>query len=146
MTKQDIQNDMKAAMKAKASERLLVIRTLLSAIKQKEIDEQIELDDAQVLAVIDKMIKQRQDSIRQFEQAKRQDLIDVEAFEISVLQAYLPPALSQEEIQALIATAITTTQATSMQDMGKVMELLKPQLQGRADMASVSKLIKEKLS
>jgi uncharacterized protein YqeY len=146
MIKQNIQNDIKAAMKAKDAERLLVVRTLLSAIKQKEIDEQIELDDTQVLAVIDKMLKQRQDSIKQFEQAKRQDLIDVEAFEISILQAYLPPALSHEEIQDLITNAITNTQATSIQDMGKVMEALRPQLQGRADTGAVSKLIKEKLT
>ncbi|MDF3054995.1 MAG: hypothetical protein K0Q74_902 [Gammaproteobacteria bacterium] len=145
MMKQNIQNDMKVAMKAQDAKRLLVIRTLLAAIKQKEIDEQVELSDAQVLAVVDKMVKQRQDSIKQFELAKRQDLINVEAFEISILQAYLPPPFSQEEIQALVETAMKTVNATGVQDIGKVMDLLKPQLQGRADMSVVSKLVKEKL-
>jgi uncharacterized protein YqeY len=144
--KQNIQNDMKAAMKAKDSQRLLVIRTLMAAIKQKEIDEQIELDDTQVLAVIDKMLKQRQDSINQFAQANRQDLIDKETAEAAILQTYLPPQLDQTEIEKMIAQTITETGAAGMQDMGKVMGILKPQLQGRADMGAVSKLIKDKLS
>lgn len=143
--KQNIQNDMKEAMKAKEASRLGVIRLLLSAIKQVEVDERIEMEDPQILAVIDKMIKQRQDSINQFQQAGRQDLADQEAFEISILQAYLPPPLSDDEVQALVQAAIEKTGATSMKEMSSVMAILKPQLQGRADMGAVSKIIKAKL-
>ncbi|HVV68207.1 MAG TPA: GatB/YqeY domain-containing protein [Gammaproteobacteria bacterium] len=144
--KQRIQEDMKAAMKAQATQKLGTIRLLMAAIKQREVDERITLDDSQVLAVIDKMIKQRQDSANQFQQANRLDLAEQENFEISVLQGYLPPALSDQEIRALIDQAITALNASSMKDMGRVMAELKPQLQGRADMAVVSSLIKEKLS
>ena len=143
--KQHIQDDMKTAMKAHDSRRLGTIRLLLAAIKQREVDERIMLDDSQILAVIDKMIKQRQDSANQFQQAQRIDLAEQENFEISVLQAYLPPALSDQEIQSLIEQAIASLNASSMKDMGRVMTELKPQLQGRADMAVVSQIIKEKL-
>lgn len=144
--KQHIQEDMKAAMKAQATQKLGTIRLLMAAIKQREVDERITLDDSQVLAVIDKMIKQRQDSAHQFQQANRLDLAEQENFEISVLQTYLPPALSEQEIKELIEQTITALNANSMKDMGRVMAELKPKLQGRADMAVVSSLIKEKLS
>ena len=144
--KQRIQDDMKTAMKAQETQRLGTIRLLMAAIKQREVDERITLDDSQILAVIDKMIKQRQDSASQFQQANRMDLADQENFEISVLQAYLPPALSEQEIRGLIDQAVTALNASSMKDMGRVMAELRPQLQGRADMAVVSGIIKEKLS
>ncbi len=143
--KSRIQEDMKAAMKSRDSQRLGAIRLLLAAIKQREVDERISLDDTQVLSVIDKMIKQRQDSAHQFKEAGRQELADQENFEISILQAYLPPALSNQEIHSLIQQAIATVNATSMKDMGKVMAHLKPQVQGRADMGVVSAKIKELL-
>lgn len=137
---------MKDAMRAKAKERLVVIRGVLAAIKQREIDEQIELDDAQVLAVLDKLVKQRKDSAQQFRDANRIDLAEKEEMEMKVLQEYLPAALTAEEIAQLIDDAISSTGAQSMKDMGKVMGLLKPQVQGRADMSEVSTLIKQKLS
>ena len=143
--RQQVQEDMKAAMKAHDAKRLGAIRLLLAAIKQREIDERIVLDDAQVLAVIDKMIKQRQDSAEQFQNAGRMDLVDQEKFEISILSAYLPPALSEQEIAEYIQKAIQYLGATSMKDMGKVMAELKPQLQGRADISLVSAKIKELL-
>jgi uncharacterized protein YqeY len=143
---QRIKDDMKTAMKAQATQRLGTIRLLMAAIKQREVDERITLDDSQILAVIDKMLKQRQDSASQFQQANRMDLADQENFEISVLQAYLPPALSEQEIRELIDQMIATLNANSMKDMGRVMAELRPQLQGRADMAVVSSIIKEKLS
>ena len=133
-------------MRAKAKERLVVIRGVLAAIKQREIDEQIELDDAQVLAVLDKLVKQRKDSAQQFRDADRIDLAEKEEMEMKVLQEYLPAALTAEEIAQLIDDAISSTGAQSMKDMGKVMGLLKPQVQGRADMSEVSTLIKQKLS
>jgi len=137
---------MKAAMKSGDKPRLGIIRLILAAIKQREVDERIELDDAQVLAVLDKMVKQRRDSVEQFEKAGRTELADQEKFEISVIQEYLPAQLGEDEISALIAEAIAVTGAQSMKDMGKVMGILKPKLQGRADMGAVSGLIKQNLS
>jgi hypothetical protein len=145
MLKQRIQDDMKSAMKGGDKPRLGVIRLLMAAIKQREVDERIELDDTQILAVLDKMVKQRRDSINQYEQAGRPELADQEAFEISVLQGYLPEALSETEIAAMIREAIQATGAESVRDMGKVMGQLKPKMQGRADMGAVSALIKQLL-
>jgi hypothetical protein len=146
MLKQRLQDDMKAAMKAGDKRRLGVVRLINAAIKQREVDERVELDDTQVLVVLDKMLKQRRDSISQYEQAGREDLAAQERFEVEVCQAYMPAALSDDEIAGLIAEAIDSTGASSMQDMGKVMALLKPKLQGRADMAAVSKQIKARLA
>ncbi len=143
--KLQIQNDMKDAMRAKDQTRLGTIRLLMAAIKQVEIDDQKVLADADVLTVINKMIKQRRDSIAQFSAAHRQELADKEQAEITILQGYLPEQLSEAEITALIAEAIKTSGATEMRDMGKVMGLLKTKLAGRADMSEVSKLIKEQL-
>lgn len=140
-----ITEDMKSAMRAKETARLGAIRLLLAAIKQREVDERIELDDTQIIAAIDKMLKQRRDSISQFEAAGRQDLADIEHFEISVLQAYMPDAASDDEIDALIAQAVADTGAAGVKDMGKVMAAVKPKLAGRADMAQVSTRIKAKL-
>ena len=144
--KDQLTEDMKTAMRSKDKERLGVIRLALAALKQREIDERIELDDTQVLAVLDKMLKQRKDSISQFDSAGRQDLVDKETFEVSVLQEYLPTALSEQEIEALVNTVITEVGAKSMQDMGAVMAKLKPQTQGRADMSMVSQKVKAALS
>ncbi len=144
--KAKITDDMKTAMRARDSARLSAIRLLLAAIKQKEVDERIELVDADVLTVIDKMLKQRRDSISQYEAAGRQDLADVEKFEVAVLTEYMPQALSAAEIEAAIALAVTTSGAQGMQDMGKVMSVLKPQLAGRADIAQVSGLVKAALA
>lgn len=141
-----IQEDMKTAMKAHDSRKLGVIRLLMAAIKQREVDERITLDQTQILAVIDKMLKQRQDSANQFQNAGRMDLADQENFEILVLQEYLPPALNEGEITAIIAETMERLNATSIKDMGRVMNELRPQLQGRADMAVVSQLLKQKLS
>jgi len=141
-----ISDDMKSAMKAKETERLSAIRLLMAAIKQKEVDERIELDDAAIVAVIDKMLKQRRDSISQYEAAQRQDLADKEKAEMTVLMAYMPQQLSEAEIDALVAKAVVDSGAASMQDMGKVMGLLRPQLAGRADMALVSARIKARLT
>ncbi|MCW8847423.1 MAG: GatB/YqeY domain-containing protein [Sedimenticola sp.] len=146
MLKQRIQDDMKAAMKGGDKPRLGVIRLLMAAIKQREVDERIELDDTQVLVVLDKMVKQRRDSITQYEQASRPELAEQEAFEITVLQDYLPTALTEDEITAMIQEAIQSTGAESIRDMGKVMGQLKPKMQGRADMGAVSGLIKQQLS
>lgn len=144
--RQRITEDMKVAMRAGDTKRRDAIRLLQAAIKQREVDERIELDDAAVIAVIEKMLKQRKDSIAQYEAAQRNDLADIEKDEASVLSTYMPQALSDAEIDHLIAEAIATTHAQGMQDMGKVMALLKPQLAGRADMAKVSSLIKGKIS
>ena len=144
--KQKITEDMKAAMRSGDTKQRDTIRLLQAAIKQREVDERIELDDAAVIAVIAKMLKQRRDSIAQYEAAQRQDLANVEKDEISVLSAYMPQALSESEIEILIAEAISEAEAKGMQDMGKVMALLKPKLTGRADMAKVSSLIKGKIS
>ncbi|WP_111655773.1 GatB/YqeY domain-containing protein [Isoalcanivorax indicus] len=137
---------MKDAMRAKDSARLGVIRMALAALKQVEVDERIELDDARVLAILDKQVKQRQDAARQYGDAGRQDLADTELAEIEVLREFLPQPLSDDEIDALISQAIADTGAAGMQDMGKVMGQLKPQLQGRADMGAVSGRIKARLT
>lgn len=144
--KERITADMKEAMKAKDTEKLGVIRMIMAAIKQQEIDKQITLDEAQTLAVIEKMIKQRNDAIKQFAEAGRDDLVAKESAEADVLKIYLPPQLSDEEIEAAIKAAITETGASSMADMGKVMGVLKPQLTGKADMGNVSGKIKALLS
>ena len=145
MLKERIQDDVKAAMRAGEKRRLGVIRLVMAAIKQREVDERIELDDAQVLAVLDKMVKQRRDSIKQYTEAGRNDLADVEQAEVEIIQGYLPAALSDDEIAAIIEQAIADTGAASMADMGKVMGKVKPQVQGRADMGAVSGLVKAKL-
>ncbi|MBA3979645.1 MAG: glutamyl-tRNA amidotransferase [Alcanivorax sp.] len=137
---------MKDAMRAKDSARLGVIRMALAALKQVEVDERAELDDARVLAILDKQVKQRQDAARQYTDAGRQDLADTELAEIEVLRDFLPQPLSDDEIDALISQAIAETGAAGMQDMGKVMGLLKPQMQGRADMGAVSGRIKARLT
>ena len=144
--KTQLNEDMKTAMRAKDKPRLGVIRLALAAIKQREVDERIELDDTEVLVVLDKMVKQRRESIRQYREAKRDDLADKEDFEISVIQDYLPTALSDDELQKIIQSAISESGASSMKDMGKLMAVLKPQVQGRADMSAVSKIVKEALS
>lgn len=144
--KTKISDDMKAAMRAKESERLATIRLLQAAIKQKEVDERIELSDEQVLAVIDKMVKQRKDSITQFEAGGRQDLADIEKAELVVLSAYMPVALSDAEVQAEVAAAVAAVGAAGPQDMGKVMGVLKPKLAGRADMTAVSAMVKAALT
>ncbi len=146
MLKQQIQGDMKTAMKAGDKVRLGVIRLILAAIKQREVDERIELDDAQVLAVLDKMLKQRRDSITQYSGAGREDLADVERFEVEVIQGYLPAALTEEELTKLLDEAIASSGAAAMSDMGKVMAILRPQVQGRADMGAVSAMVKQRLA
>jgi uncharacterized protein len=140
-----IQDDMKVAMKSGEKPRLGAIRLILAALKQREVDERIELDDTQVLAVLDKMVKQRRDSVSQYVAAGREDLAEVERFEIGVIQTYLPAALSDDEIAALLDAAIQQTGASAMSDMGKVMAILKPQVQGRADVGAVSALVKRRL-
>ncbi len=137
---------MKDAMRAKAKERLGAIRLMLADIKRIEVDERIEIDDARVLVVLDKMLKQRRDSISQYTKAGRQELADIEEAEIVVIQEFLPEALSDEELTAMIDDAIATTGAESMRDMGKVMGIIKPKIQGRADAGAVSGMIKNKLS
>lgn len=144
--KQQISEDMKTAMRAKETARLGAIRLLLAAMKQKEVDERIELSDADVLAIIDRMLKQRRDSISQYEAAGRQELADAEKFEISVLQTYMPRQMSEAEVAVAIEQAISATGAAGAQDMGKVMGILKPQLAGRADLGKVSGLVKARLS
>ena len=143
--KERITEDMKAAMRSGEKERLGVIRMLTAAIKQREVDERITLDDAQVIGVIEKMIKQRKESLQQFQAGNRPDLADKEAAEIALLQSYLPAALTEGEVDALIAEAVTTVGAASIKDMGKVMTLIKSRAQGRADMAVVGAKIKAKL-
>jgi len=140
-----IQEDMKAAMRGGDKRRLGVIRLILAAIKQREVDERIELDATQILVVLDKMLKQRRESLAQYEQAGRTDLAEQESFEIGVIQAYLPQPLTPAEIDGLIAAAIAETGAAGIKDMGKVMGILKPRLQGRADMGAVSGQIKARL-
>ena len=141
-----ITDAMKTAMKAREKQRLSAIRLILAELKRIEVDERIDVDDARVLAVLDKMCKQRRDSIEQYQAAGRTELADVEIFEIAVIQEFLPAQLSVEELDTMIAAAIAQTGAESMKDMGKVMGILKPQLQGRADMGEVSKQIKSSLS
>jgi hypothetical protein len=144
--KQRITDDMKACMKAKEKERLGTIRLILSAIKQIEVDERIELDDERVIVVLDKMLKQRRESIKQYRDAQREDLAVVEEAEITVIQDFLPQPLTESEIETLIAAAIAESEATSVKDMGKVMGLLKPKMQGCADMAVVGVKIKAALA
>ena len=144
--KQQITEDMKTAMRAKDSVRLGAIRLLLSAIKQREVDERIELNDADVIAVIEKMLKQRRDSIAAFESANRTDLADIEKFEVSVLQTYMPKQLSDDELNQIITQVIADTGAAGAKDMGKVVGLVKPLVAGVADMGKVSGLIKARLS
>ena len=140
--KEQITEDMKAAMRAKDSGRLATIRLLTAAIKQKEVDERIDVSDEQVLAIIEKMIKQRKDSISQFEAGGRQDLADIEKAELAILSTYMPAAMSEAEVQAEVAAAVTAVGAAGPQDMGKVMGVLKPKLAGRADMTAVSAMVK----
>ena len=144
--KQQITEDMKAAMRAGDARRRDAIRLLQAAIKQREVDERKELDDAAVVAVIEKMLKQRRDSIVQYEAANRQDLADAEKYEMEVLQSYMPQALSDTEVECAVAEAISAAGARGQQDMGRVMALLKPRLSGRADMSKVSALVKTKLA
>ena len=144
--KQRITDDMKACMKAKEKERLGTIRLILAALKQVEVDERIELDDARIITILDKMLKQRRESIRQYRDANREDLAIIEEAEISVIQDFLPQALTEQEIDAMIAAAVAESGATSIKDMGKVMGLLKPKMQGCADMAVVGVKIKAALA
>jgi uncharacterized protein YqeY len=143
--KDRIQQDVKDAMRAKDKSRLAAIRLITAAIKQREVDERVELDDVQVTTVLDKMAKQRRESISQFEKAGRDDLIAQEVMELEIIQSYLPEQLGDDEINALIDIAMQASGATSIKDMGKVMGELKPKLQGRADMSAVSALIKARL-
>jgi uncharacterized protein YqeY len=143
--KAQIQDDMKTAMKAGEKDRLATIRLILAALKQREVDERIELDDTMILQILDKMVKQRRDSIQQYQDAGRAELADKEQAEIDIIQTYLPEQLSEDEITAMIDAAIAETGASSMKDMGKLMGILKPKLQGRADMGAVSGLIKGRL-
>ena len=143
--KEKITEDMKNAMRAKEAARLATIRLLTSAIKQKEVDERIEVNDEQVLGIIEKMIKQRKDSITQFEAGGRQDLADIEKSELAILSTYMPAALSEAEVQAEVQAAVAASGAVGPQDMGKVMAILKPKLAGRADMTAVSAIVKAAL-
>jgi uncharacterized protein YqeY len=145
MLKQNIQDDMKAAMKAGEKRRLGVLRLILAAVKQREVDERVELTDDQVLAVLDKMVKQRRDSLTQYQQAGRAELAEQEAYEIEVCQTYLPEALGEAEIQALLDQALAETGAVGVKEMGKVMAWLKPRIQGRGDMGRVSAQVRERL-
>ncbi|MBC7573460.1 MAG: GatB/YqeY domain-containing protein [Herminiimonas sp.] len=145
LLKDQITEDMKAAMRAKEAVKLGTIRLLTAAMKQKEVDERVELTDALVLAIIEKMIKQRKDSIQQFEAGGRQDLADIEKAELAILSAYMPASLSEAEIKATVAEAVTASGAAGPQDMGKVMAIVKPKLAGRADMTVVSALVKAAL-
>ena len=144
--KNKISDDVKTAMRSKDKERLGALRLIQAAFKQKEVDERIELNDEQTLAILDKMAKQHRDSISQFKDAKRDDLVKIEEFELNIIEDYLPTQLSEDEINSHIDTAISKTGAESIKDMGKVMGLLKGELQGRADMGKVSGLIKSRLS
>jgi uncharacterized protein YqeY len=141
-----ITEDMKTALRSRETARLGAIRLLLAAVRQKEIDERIELDDVAIIAVIDKMLKQRRDSIEQYQKAARQDLVDAEQFEVTVLSGYMPQALSAAEVEAIVVAAVAESGAKTMQDMSKVMAIAKPQLAGRADMGEVSKLVKARLA
>jgi len=144
--KEQVNEDMKAALRAREKARLSALRLLIAAIKQKEIDERIELDDVAVVAVVEKLIKQRKDSVAQYQAAKRQDLANSEQFEIEVLSAYMPQPLSEEEVAELIKAALAETGAATIKDMGKVMAWIKPRLAGRADMGAVSAKIKSSLA
>ena len=144
--KAQITEDMKTAMRAKDSARLGAIRLLLAAIKQREVDERIELSDADVIAAIEKMLKQRRDSITAYESANRNDLADVEKFEVTVLQTYLPQQLTEDEVKAILEQVVVDTGAAGVKDMGKVMAAIKPLVAGRADMGKISGLIKVRLA
>ncbi|MDX1604657.1 MAG: GatB/YqeY domain-containing protein [Candidatus Competibacterales bacterium] len=144
--KQHLQDDMKTALRSRDKERLGAIRLILAAVQQREVDERTELDDTQVLALLDKLGKQRRDSIDQYRAADRDDLAARETYELEVIQGYLPKALDEAELDALIDEAIAASGATSMRDMGQVMAGLKPRVQGRADMAAVSARVKARLS
>lgn len=144
--KERINDDMKVAMKARETERLAALRLLLAAIKQREVDERVQLSDDDVISVIEKMLKQRRDSISQFEAAARNDLADKEKFEVAVLNAYMPQALAEAEIIAIVESAIAESGAVNIKDLGKVVSLVKPKVVGRADMSKVSALIKGKLA
>lgn len=144
--KDKLTEDMKTAMRAKDKDRLGAIRLALSAVKQREVDERIQLDDTQLLVILDKMIKQRRESITQYRAGSRDDLVAKEQFEIDVLQTYLPTALGEAELQQIIAAAIKETGAVSVKDMGKLMTALRPQVQGRADMGLVSQIVKQSLA
>jgi len=141
-----INEDIKTAMRARDRRRLTALRLITAAVKQREVDERIVLDDAQVLEVLARRAKQRRESIDQYRQAGRQDLVDQEAFELALLEAYLPRQLSDQELEALVSEVIGATGVTSVRDMGKVMGTLKPKLQGRADLGRVSAVVKKKLS
>ncbi|MBA4143887.1 MAG: GatB/YqeY domain-containing protein [Nitrosospira sp.] len=143
--KQQISDDMKAAMRARDNRRRDAVRLLQAAVKQREVDERIELDDASLVAVIEKMLKQRRDSIAQFEAANRHDLADAEKYEMTVLQAYMPAALGDAEVEEAVNEAISAVGAAGQQDMGRVMAVLKPKLSGRADMSKVSALVRTRL-
>jgi uncharacterized protein YqeY len=143
--KAQISEDMKTAMRAKDSVRLGAVRLLLSAIKQREVDERVELDDSNVIAVIEKMLKQRRDSITAYESANRHDLADIEKFEVTVLQTYLPQQLSEDEVKAILEQVVVDTDAAGIKDMSKVMAAIKPLVAGRADMGKISGLIKARL-
>ncbi len=145
LLKARIKDDMKAAMRAKDKDRLKIVRMILAAIKQIEVDERIELDDERIIVTLDKMLKQRRESIRQFNEAGREDLTEVEEVEILVIQDFLPKALASEEIEEMVAKAVSDSAAKSIKDMGKVMGILKPQMLGRADMSVVSSVIKARL-
>jgi uncharacterized protein len=144
--KNKISDDVKTAMRSKDKERLAALRLIQAAFKQKEVDERIELNDEQIIVILDKMAKQHRDSIEQFTKANRDDLVEIEQFELGIIEAYLPAKLSDDEINSLIETAISKSGAESIKDMGKVMGLLKGELQGRADMGKVSGLIKARLN
>ena len=144
--KQRINDDIKSAMRSHEKVRLVTLRMITAAIKQKEVDERIELNDSQVLAIIDKLIRQHKDSIEQYESAGRTDLVDKEKAELAIVRNYLPQQLSEDEVRKLVQAAIASTAAESMKDMGKVMGLLKPELQGRTDMTLVSNMVKSLLS
>ena len=144
--KAQLTEDMKTAMKAGEKDRLAVIRSINAAIKQREVDERIEITDAVVLAVLEKMVKQRKDSLSQFEAANREDLAAVERYELSVIQTYLPAQMSADELEAAVVASIAESGATGPQDMGKVMAVLKPKVAGRADMGALSGLVKKKLA
>jgi len=145
-TRQRVLDDIKTAMKAGDKPRLATLRLMSAAIKQKEVDERIELNEEQTIAIFDKLMKQRKESIAQYEKAGRDDLVAQEQSEAAIIKDYLPEALGADEISAIIAAAVTQTGAASVKDMGKVMGIVKPQLQGRADMSDVSKIIRDRLN
>ena len=146
MLKERINEDVKAAMRAQDKRRLGALRLITAAIKQREVDERITLDDPQTLAVLEKMIKQRKESIAQYSQANRQDLVDQETFEVQLIQSYMPAQLSEAAVDAAVAAAIAETGAASVKDIGKVMAILKPKLAGQADMSLVSAKVKKQLT